>query len=87
MAYGRPMKNGTRRVPVTLHIPIGMLETIDDYVVDYAQTSGTAYSRSDFYNEAAVAFLQSKGIDPEGERNKSVTRKPTVNPNEDNINN
>lgn len=54
---------------------------------DYAQTSGTAYSRSDFYNEAAVAFLQSKGIDPEGERNKSVTRKPTVNPNEDNINN
>ena len=78
MAYGRPMKNGTRRVPVTLHIPIGMLETIDDYVADYAQTSGT---------EAAVAFRQSKGIDPEGERNKSVTRKPTVNPNEDNINN
>ena len=34
MAYGRPMKNGTRRVPVTLHIPIGMLETIDDYVAD-----------------------------------------------------
>lgn len=87
MAYGRPMKNGTRRVPVTLHIPIGMLETIDDYVADYAQTSGTAYSRSDFYNEAAVASLQSKGIDPEGERNKSVTRKPTVNPNDDNINN
>lgn len=35
----------------------------------------------------ADEFLQSKGIDPEGERNKSVTRKPTVNPNEDNINN
>lgn len=87
MAYGRPMKNGTRRVPVTLHIPIGMLEIIDNYVTEYAQTSGTAYSRSDFYNESAVAFLQSKGIDPEGERNKSVTRKTTANPNEDNINN
>ena len=80
MAYGRPMKNGTRRVPITLHIPLGMLEIIDDYVANYAQTSGTAYSRSDFYNEAAAAFLQSKGIAPESERNQSVTRKPTADP-------
>ena len=63
MAYGRPMKNKTRRVPVTVHIPVGMLDLIDDYVERHSEETETAYSRSDFYNEAAVALLQSKGVD------------------------
>lgn len=88
MAYGRPMKNTTRRIPITVHIPVGTLGVIDDYVREQTETSGTAYSRSDFYNEAVALLLQSKGIDPEtGERTKSVPEKITVKPNEDNTNN
>ena len=89
MAYGRPMKNKTRRVPVTVHIPVGMLELIDRYVDECAETSGTAYSRSDFYNDAAVALLQSNGIqvDDVPERTKIVPKKSEVKTNEDNIDN
>lgn len=72
MAYGRPMKNKTRRVPVTVHVPFGMIEDIDAYVKQHAEETETAYSRSDFYNEAAVAFLQSKGIEVDEE--VSVTK-------------
>lgn len=89
MAYGRPMKNKTRRVPVTVHIPVGMLELIDSYVDECTETSGTAYSRSDFYNDAAVALLQSKGIqvDDVPERTKSVPKKSEVKTTEDNTEN
>lgn len=85
MAYGRPMKNKTRRVPITVHIPVGMLELIDRYT----ETCGTAYSRSDFYNDAAVALLQSKGIqvDDVPERTKNVPKKSEVKTTEDNTDN
>lgn len=77
MAYGRPMKNKTRRVPVTVHISTGMLDVVDQYVEDRKASGESAYSRSDFYNEAATAFLKSIGIDPdeESERNKNVPEK------------
>lgn len=71
MAYGRPMKNKTRRIPVTVHIPMGTLEIIDGYVEKEA--SDKVYSRSDFYNEAVEAFLKSKGIVVD-EDDESVTK-------------
>lgn len=89
MAYGRPMKNETRRIPVTVHIPLGMLNLIDEYVDQHCTETGTAYSRSDFYNDAAVALLQSKGIqvDDVPERTKSVPKKSEVKTAEDNTEN
>lgn len=88
MRYGRPIKSGSRRAPITIHAPSKTVDVIDAFVEEYGETTGTAYSRSDFYQEAAEALLRSKGIDPEtGERNKSVTEKTTLKPNEDNINN
>jgi len=89
MTYGRPLKNKTRRVPVTVHIPVGMLELIDNYVAEYAEISETSYSRSDFYNDAAVSLLQSKGIqvDDVPERTKNVPKKSEVKTTEDNTGN
>jgi len=85
MVYGRPLKGQTRRTPITVHAPLGTLEIIDNYVREFAETSETAYSRSDFYQEAAEAFLRERGIDPEtGERNKSVTKNEAVGTNENN---
>lgn len=76
MTYGRPLKGGSRRVPITVHAPVKTIEIIDEYVQEYAESSGTAYSRSDFYQEAVAEYLAEKGIDAEtGERNKSVTEK------------
>ncbi|MCD8308857.1 MAG: hypothetical protein LUD19_03300 [Clostridia bacterium] len=88
MRYGRPLKSGSRRIPITIHAPIKTLEAIDEYVSEYAETSGTAYSRSDFYNEAAAALLRSKDIDIDAdERNKSVTKKFTAEATRGNRNN
>lgn len=62
MAYGRPLKGSTRRTPITVHASIGMLDIIDQYVSSHAAETGTSYSRSDFYNDAAVALLNSLGL-------------------------
>lgn len=63
MAYGRPLKGKTRRVPITIHAPVGMLDLIDGYVDKRTEADGKAYSRSDFYYEAATALLRSVGIE------------------------
>lgn len=61
MAYGRKMKGATRRVPITVHAPLDRLEQIDDYVEERCKTEGKAYSRSDFYEEAAKMYLEHLG--------------------------
>lgn len=91
MAYGRPMKGGSRRTPITVHAPNNIIDLIDAHVEEYAAETETAYSRSDFYNEAAIALLRSRGIEVEDtpKRNKSVTGKTADKPsgdNKDNIN-
>lgn len=88
MAYGRPMKGGSRRTPITVHAPNNIIEIIDAHVEEYAAETETAYSRSDFYNEAAIALLRSRGIEVEDtpKRNKSVTEKTTAKTKEDNTN-
>lgn len=91
MAYGRPMKGGSRRTPITVHAPNNIIDLIDAHVEEYAAETETAYSRSDFYNEAAIALLRSRGIEVEDipKRTKSVTGKSadkTSRDNTDNIN-
>lgn len=77
MAYGRPMKGRTRRTPITIHAPIGTIALIDEFVADRAAELGKVYSRSDFYNEAAIALLKRYGIpvEDEPERTFSVPKK------------
>lgn len=89
MTYGRPMKGGSRRTPITIHAPAGIIDIIDEHVEQYAADNEIAYSRSDFYNEAALALLRSRGIEVEDlpKRNNSVTKKSedkTTRGNEDN---
>ena len=50
---------------------------IDAHVAEYAAETETAYSRSDFYNEAAIALLRSRGIEVEDtpKRTKNVPKK------------
>ncbi len=92
--YGRPLKGKTRRVPITVHAAMGMLETIEEYVEERNQQQEGAYSRSDFYNEAAVLYLKHLGRLPEEEqdqektnRNKNVTKKSGERNRRDNTNN
>ena len=61
MAYGRKLKGATRRVPITVHAPLDRLEQIDAYVEERSETDGKAYSRSDFYEEAARMYLEQLG--------------------------
>lgn len=63
MAYGRKMKGKARRIPITVHAGMDLIEIIDNYVDE----RGGAYSRSDFYTEAATAYLKSLGYLPEEE--------------------
>lgn len=68
--YGRPLKGRTRRVPITVHTAIGILDIIDQYVEERNQEEKTAYSRSDFYNEAARLYLEHLGRLPEEEKDQ-----------------
>lgn len=61
MTYGRPMKGATRRIPITVHTTSGMIDAIDAYASKRCQEEGHAYSRSDFWNEAAEALLRILG--------------------------
>lgn len=92
--HGRPLKGKTKRAPITVHAAMGMIETIDEYVKERNQQQETAYSRSDFYNEAAVLFLKHLERFPEEEkdeeemnRTKSVPKKIGERNNGDNTNN
>lgn len=67
--YGRPLKGRTRRIPITVHTAIGILEIIDQYVEERTQEEKT-YSRSDFYNEAARLYLEHLGRLPEEEKDQ-----------------
>ena len=77
--YGRPLKGKSRRVPITVHSTIGVLDAIDDYVEERDSQEQRSYSRSDFFNEAALLYLKQLGREVEGEeipdRNRSVTEK------------
>lgn len=78
--YGRPLKGKTRRVPITVHAAIGLLDIIDEHVEEIKQQQTSSYSRSDFYDEAIKLYLDHLGKLPEeskkNKRNKSVTEKP-----------
>ncbi len=65
MAYGRPLKGRTRRVPITVHASVGTLDIIDDYVEKRKAEQERQYSRSDFWNEAATMYMKHLGIAPE----------------------
>ncbi len=65
MAYGRKLKGATRRVPITVHAPLDRLDQIDSYVEERSREDGKAYSRSDFYEEAAKYYLEYLGKLPE----------------------
>lgn len=59
--YGRKFKGASRRVPITVHAPLDRLDMIDEYVEERRQQDGKAYSRSDFYEEAAIMYLEKLG--------------------------
>ena len=78
--YGRPLKGKSRRVPITVHSTIGVLVAIDDYVEERDSQEERAYSRSDFFNEAALLYLKQLGREVGGEelpadRTESVPKK------------
>lgn len=83
MAYGRPLKGRSRRVPITVHASVETLDIIDDYVEEQSQQRENQYSRSDFWNEAATMYMKRLGIAPEDEeeekRSKSVPKKTEDN--------
>lgn len=65
MAYGRPLKGRSRRVPITVHASVETLDIIDDYVEAQNQQRESQYSRSDFWNEAAAMYMKQLGIAPD----------------------
>lgn len=71
--YGRPLKGKSRRVPITVHSTIGVLDAIDDYVEERDSQEQRAYSRSDFFNEAALLYLKQLGREVEEKKSLTVT--------------
>lgn len=65
MAYkklGRPIKGTARRAPITVHAPLDTVDAIDNYILDHEDELPDSYSRSDFYNDAAIALLKQRGV-------------------------
>ncbi len=67
MPYGRPLKGKSRRIPITVHAPLDTLELIDAYTDERIQEGNGAYSRSDFYMEAAQIYLKQLGKLPDND--------------------
>jgi len=85
---GRPFKGSSRRVPITIHAPVDLLDVIDEHVEEHATETDTVYSRSDFYNDAAIALLRDRGIEADEEaRTQNVPGKSEAKTTGDNINN
>ena len=89
MKLGRRLKGESRRVPITIHAPINILNAIDAHVDEHAAEVGSVYSRSDFYNEAANALLRSRGVEvsEEPERTQSVPKNGRADEKQNNENN
>lgn len=56
---GRPSKLKDNRKPYTIYLDDEMKDAIDSFVFKEKQTN-PGYSRSDFLNEAAAAYLKRK---------------------------
>ena len=92
MPYGRPLKGKSRRVSVTIHSPVGLLDIIDNYVEERDSQEKRAYTRSDFFGEAALLYLRQLGLDPDSEevlrdRTESVPKKIEAQEGEENTEN
>lgn len=59
--YGRKFKGASRRVPITVHAPLDRLTLLTSTWKKGCQQEGKAYSRSDFYEEAAALYLEKLG--------------------------
>ena len=55
--YGRPLKGKAKRLHITVSADPSTVEEIDKYV-ELRQQEQPSYSRSDFYEEAAMLLLQ-----------------------------
>lgn len=92
MPYGRPLKGKSLRVSVTVHTPVGLLDIIDNYVEERDSLEKRAYTRSDFFGEAALLYLRQLGLDPDSEevlidRTESVPKKDESKDSRDNAEN
>lgn len=90
--YGRPLKGKSRRVSVTIHSPVGLLDIIDNYVEERDSQEKRAYTRSDFFGEAALLYLRQLGLDPDREevlidRTESVPEKNGAKESQENTEN
>lgn len=90
--YGRPLKGKSRRVSVTIHSPVGLLDIIDNYVEERDSQEKRAYTRSDFFGEAALLYLRQLGLDPDREevlidRTESVPEKNGAKESQENTDN
>ena len=77
--YGRKFKGASRRVPITVHAPLDRLDAIDEYVEERRQQEGKAYSRSDFYEEAAALNFEKQGRGQKKKKKKKQTKKKKKN--------
>ena len=92
MPYGRPLKGKSRRVSVAIHSPVGLLDIIDNYVEERDSQEKRAYTRSDFFGEAALLYLRQLGLNPDSEevlldRAESVPKKGEAEDDGDNTDN
>lgn len=76
---GRPLKGKSRRTPITVHVPAGLLDTIDEYTEQRDSREDGAYTRSDFFCEAALAYMKALGMDTgDAEADVRVNRTKSV---------
>ena len=64
--YGRPFKGATRRFPIVIQAQSGLIDQIDALVAEKSDIK--AYSRSEFFNEAAEHYLAHLNKDKKGEK-------------------
>lgn len=64
-SLGRPVKGGSARKAITVHMEFDKIAIIDDYVADQRNDGNKSYSRSEFVDEAITEYMKKLGLKAE----------------------
>lgn len=64
-SLGRPVKGGSARKAITIHMEFDKIEIIDEYVAQQRNDGNKGYSRSEFVDEAITEYMKKIGLKAE----------------------
>ena len=62
LELGRPIKGSSARKGITIHMELGKIDIIDEFVHKQRDGGNRGYSRSEFVDEAITKYMKELGL-------------------------